>query len=600
MSRIEVLDKNTIDRIAAGEVVERPASVAKELIENAVDAKAGAITVEIKNGGIDFLRVTDNGCGIPANEVRTAFLRHATSKLKSIEDLYAISSLGFRGEALSSIAAVSQVEFITRDRDSVTGVRYVLEGGAERSFEEIGAPYGTTFVMRHLFFNTPARAKFLKSASSEQNAVTAYVEQLALSHPDISFKYIINGSVRLHTTGNGNLREAVYSVYGKEAARHLISIDKKYEHVSIDGFLGDAAFSRGNRNFEVYFVNGRYVKDKALSAAIEEGYSGNLMQRRYPFVVLNFAVDKEKVDVNVHPAKLEIRFSKQKEICDEVAKGVREALLEGASVQKASIEPARFRQISPVVETQINSEPAYAGTKTETKIEKKPDIPEPFEQNRLEAGIRVPELVAEKQAAFELDKLTRGRLRTQRVIGQVFETYILLESDGKFYIVDQHAAHEKVMYERFMEKERDRKIVSQRLMPAIIVTLSLVEASALMAHIDAFTRFGFEIEAFGGREFKITAVPAELAGADAEEFFKEILDLLGDDSLKEPGRIKEKIALKACKAAVKANRRLSDAEIERLMEDLFSLEDPYHCPHGRPTVISFSRYDLDKKFKRIV
>ena len=326
MNRIEVLDQNTIDKIAAGEVVERPASVAKELMENAIDSGANAITVEIRGGGIEFIRITDNGCGIAPDQVRTAFLRHATSKLRTITELSGISSLGFRGEALSSIAAVSRVELITRPRDSITGVRYVIEGGIEKSFEEIGAPYGTTFLMRHLFFNTPARAKFLKSPTAEANAVGAYVEQLALSHPDISFKYMVNGSTKLYTSGNGNLKEAAFQIYGKEAVRSLIPIEAKTELLSVSGYLGTAEIARGSRSFEIYFVNGRYVRNKILSKAIEDGYQGHLMQHRYPFTILNLDIRKEKVDVNVHPAKLEVRFSDQEAIYRQLQEAVAETL----------------------------------------------------------------------------------------------------------------------------------------------------------------------------------------------------------------------------------------------------------------------------------
>lgn len=338
MNKIEVLDRNTIDKIAAGEVVERPASVVKELMENAVDSGASAITVEIKNGGIDFIRITDNGCGIPSDQVRTAFLRHATSKLRDISDLSSIASFGFRGEALSSICAVSQVELITRDAESVTGVRYVINGGVEKSFEEIGAPFGTTFIMRNLFYNTPARAKFLKSQVSESNAVTAVVEQIALSHPEVSFTYITGGSTKLYTSGSGSLMETVYSVYGRDAAKQLIEISYSGENVSLSGFIGRAESSRGNRNLEIYFVNGRYVHDKIISKAIEDGYRGNLMQHRYPFTVLNIDVDKNKVDVNVHPAKLEVRFSKQQEIYNEISDAIRRTLLENQSIPQVSFD----------------------------------------------------------------------------------------------------------------------------------------------------------------------------------------------------------------------------------------------------------------------
>jgi DNA mismatch repair protein MutL len=615
MNRIEVLDQNTIDKIAAGEVVERPASVAKELIENAIDSGANAITVEIKNGGIDFIRITDNGCGIPSDQVRSAFLRHATSKLRNISDLNSISSLGFRGEALSSISAVSQVELITRDADSVTGVRYIIEGGVEKSFEEIGAPYGTTFIMRNLFFNTPARAKFLKSNVSEQNAVTSYVEQLALSHPDISFKYIAGGSTKIYTSGNGSLKEAVYQIYGKDAVKQLIPISQKSENVSISGFLGRAEAARGNRNFEIYFVNGRYVRDKIISKAIEDGYQGNLMQHRYPFTILNFEMDKDKVDVNVHPAKLEIRFSKQQEIYGEISEIVRSQLLENQTIPEVTLFNAKEKpaygsiakdssadlskkdrdqhEIPDGMHAEKIPEAAYKKEKTV--------VPEPFEYKRRDSFKKTPELVAEKQITFfENDRITPEKIKKHRIIGQVFETYFLVEIEDKFYIVDQHAAHEKVLYERLIKNVEEHKKLSQMLMPSAVLSLSVGEAALLKENLDVFEKFGFEIEEFGGREFRITAVPANLYSIDIQELFLELLDGLDEPASKTPQILAEKIASKSCKAAVKANMRLSEAEAKELIDELFALEDPYHCPHGRPVMISFSHYELDRKFKRIV
>lgn len=606
MNRIEVLDQNTIDKIAAGEVVERPASVAKELIENAIDSGANAVTVEIKNGGIDFIRITDNGCGIPSDQVRAAFLRHATSKLRDISDLNTISSLGFRGEALSSISAVSKVELITRDSDSVTGVRYIIEGGVEKSFEEIGAPYGTTFIMRNLFFNTPARAKFLKSNVSEQNAVTSYVEQLALSHPDISFKYIAGGSTKIYTSGNGSLKEAVYQIYGKDVVKQLIPISQKSGNISVSGFLGRAEASRGNRNFEIYFVNGRYVRDKIISKAIEDGYQGNLMQHRYPFTILNFEMDKDKVDVNVHPAKLEIRFSKQQEIYGEISEIIRSQLLENQSIPEAPLFNAKEK---PSGASSAKEKSGVTAEKTPVPSYKKPDsslsslksVPEPFEYKRRDSLKKTPELVAERQITFfENDRITPEKIKKHRIVGQVFETYFLVEIEDKFYIVDQHAAHEKVLYERLIKNLDGHKKLSQMLMPSAVLSLSIGEAALLKENLDAFERFGFEIEEFGGREFRITAVPADLYSVDMQDLFLEILDGLDEPSSKTPQILAEKVASKSCKAAVKANMRFSEAEAKELIDELFALEDPYHCPHGRPVMISFSHYELDRKFKRII
>ena len=617
MNRIELLDQITIDKIAAGEVVERPASVAKELIENSIDAGASAITVEIKNGGIDFLRITDNGCGIASDQVRTAFLRHATSKIRNIRDLAGVSSLGFRGEALSSISAVSQVELITRAQDSITGVRYIIEGGVEKSFEEIGAPFGTTFLMRHLFFNVPARAKFLKTPATEANAISSYVEQLALSHPEISFKYMANGNVKLYTSGNGNLQEAVYQIYGKEAARSLIPVEIKTEYMTISGFLGRAENSRGNRSYEIFFVNGRYVKDKIISKAIEDSYQGYLMQHRYPFTVLNFEVDKEKVDVNVHPAKLEVRFSEQDSIYDQIYCSLKKAIAEHQSIPSMKIDakPINDNILNDDIYEKNNAYVKHEIQKTEinkpVEIQKevKKIIPEPFEYKRFEEKKASPELVAEKDdinklqkqiSLFDEDRITPEKTKNYRIIGQAFDTYFIIEMEDSLYLVDQHAAHEKVLFEKLMKSLDDHKIYSQNLMPAIVVSLTLKDAAVLLENIDVFRSFGFELEEFGGKEFKITAVPSDLYGIDVKELFIEILDNLNEPSSGEPRIISERIALRSCKAAIKGNMHMSQSEGEKLISELFKLNDPYHCPHGRPVMISLSHYELDKKFKRIV
>ncbi len=617
MNRIELLDQITIDKIAAGEVVERPASVAKELIENSIDAGASAITVEIKNGGIDFLRITDNGCGIASDQVRTAFLRHATSKIRNIRDLAGVSSLGFRGEALSSISAVSQVELITRAQDSITGVRYIIEGGVEKSFEEIGAPFGTTFLMRHLFFNVPARAKFLKTPATEANAISSYVEQLTLSHPEISFKYMANGNVKLYTSGNGNLQEAVYQIYGKEAARSLIPVEIKTEYMTISGFLGRAENSRGNRSYEIFFVNGRYVKDKIISKAIEDSYQGYLMQHRYPFTVLNFEVDKEKVDVNVHPAKLEVRFSEQDSIYDQIYCSLKKAIAEHQSIPSMKIDakPINDNILNDDIYEKNNAYVKHEIQKTEinkpVEIQKevKKIIPEPFEYKRFEEKKASPELVAEKNdinklqkqiSLFDEDRITPEKTKNYRIIGQAFDTYFIIEMEDSLYLVDQHAAHEKVLFEKLMKSLDDHKIYSQNLMPAIVVSLTLKDAAVLLENIDVFRSFGFELEEFGGKEFKITAVPSDLYGIDVKELFIEILDNLNEPSSGEPRIISERIALRSCKAAIKGNMHMSQSEGEKLISELFKLNDPYHCPHGRPVMISLSHYELDKKFKRIV
>ena len=627
MKKIELLDQKTIDSIAAGEVVERPASVAKELIENAIDAGADAITVEIKNGGKTFLRVTDNGCGIDKDEIRLAFLRHATSKLKDISELSYIDSLGFRGEALSSIAAVSQTELITRTRDDITGVRYRIEGGEEKELEMIGAPYGTTFIMRNLFFNTPAREKFLKSSVTEGNAVTSYMEQLSLSHPEISFNFISDGKQRLFTSGSGDLLQCIYQIYGRDITKQLIKIQYNSEIVSIDGYLGKSDISRGNRNFENYFVNGRYVHDKILSSAIEEAYKGHLMQHKYPFTLLNFTIDKEKVDVNVHPSKMEVRFSSQAEIYEEVRSAISLALMKREEIPSAYIETEKKEKFDDLLldtnddfkdEKRERSEecqkvPEELSEKKEEHLGKLEEqipneitkkAPEAFENKRREAShsyyraIPQTELVREKQLSIFDDAKANEEIHF-RIIGQVFDTYILVEYKDKFYMIDQHAAHEKVMFEKYMKEYKEHKISTQYLLPAKLISLTASENTLFSEHLDDFADMGYEIEHFEGREWRITGVPSNLYVSNVDDMFKEILDGLSESGLKSD-LVREKIASKSCKAAVKGKSRLSDEEIKALVKDLLSLTDPYHCPHGRPTMISMTRYEMDKKFKRII
>jgi DNA mismatch repair protein MutL len=629
MRKIEVLDQKTIDKIAAGEVVERPSSVVKELVENAIDAGSTAVTVEIRDGGISFIRITDNGSGIPADQVRMAFLRHATSKIRKVEDLTQIASLGFRGEALSSIAAVSQVELITKTPESLTGIRYRIEGGAEKEMEEIGAPSGTTFLVHHLFYNTPARAKFLKSAAAEGNSVASVVEQLALSHPDISFKYIQNGQNRLYTSGNGQLKEIVYQIYGRELTRELIPVEAGTELMKIRGFIGNPSVARGNRNYENYFVNGRYVKSRLLARAIEDGYHGFMMQHRYPFTLLYLEVDGEKVDVNVHPSKMELRFSQQEEIYHQLCLTVQNALLERERIPSVSIrEPER------------KSAPRE---KTESAVQKSA-LPEPFEQTRrnLSSAAPIPPagrtavsgtsrkaekketladpLVREAGGSYRTEKsrkdqapqafvqqeLFNGRLlspqakESHRIIGQLFETYWLVEYRDSLYLIDQHAAHEKVLYERMMKEFRSRQITSQMLEPPAVVSLTDRERELLDRHGEVFRRFGFEIEEFGGKEYRICAVPSNLYRVAADQLFVEILDRLEEPGAQTPELIEERLASMSCKAAVKGSQKLSPREAEELISELLTLENPYNCPHGRPTIISMSRHELEKKFRRIL
>ena len=659
MREIAVLDQNTIDKIAAGEVVERPASVVKELVENAIDAGATAITVEIKEGGIAFIRVTDNGNGIPKDQVRLAFLRHATSKIQKVEDLLQISSLGFRGEALSSISAVSQMEVITKTPEDMTGVRYVIEGGREKSLEEIGAPNGTTMLVRNLFFNTPARAKFLKTAMTEAGYVSAYMEQLALSHQDISFKYMVNGQMRLHSSGNSNLKDVIYGIYGRDITRELLEVRFERPGILIEGFIGKPVVSRGNRNFENYYINGRYVKSKILMKAIEEAYKPYMMQHKYPFVCLQYTISGDEIDVNVHPTKMEVRFQNQGAVYNATYDMITQTLSGREMIPQVDLasqkekreeqkkekknrerisapepfetgfrkrteqiqeerpaygkeEPAKKEETGPPVGIHLASvHPAASevsppeihreqeAEKEEQKIPAKENIPASPSKEEKE-----PEAALQQPQQMELfdDRLLSKKARARhRIIGQLFETYWLVEYDNKFYIIDQHAAHEKVLYERFMKEFETREVTSQMVSPPQVISLNLQEDMLLKTHMEVFKRFGFEISEFGGREYSIHGVPANIYGISVQDLFVEILDSLENENTRQPlDIIAGRIATAACKAAVKGNNTLSFEEADQLIEELLGLENPYNCPHGRPTIISMTRYELEKKFKRIV
>ena len=672
MREIAVLDQNTIDKIAAGEVVERPASVVKELVENAIDAGATAITVEIKEGGISFIRVTDNGNGIPKDQVRLAFLRHATSKIQKVEDLLQISSLGFRGEALSSISAVSQMEVITKTPGDMIGVRYVIEGGREKSLEEIGAPNGTTMLVRNLFFNTPARAKFLKTAMTEAGYVSAYMEQLALSHQDISFKYMVNGQMRLHSSGNSNLKDVIYGIYGRDITRELLEVRFEQPGILIEGFIGKPVISRGNRNFENYYINGRYVKSKILMKAIEEAYKPYMMQHKYPFVCLQYNISGDEIDVNVHPTKMEVRFQNQGAVYNATYDMITQALAGREMIPQVDLESRKekreeqkeekknrerisapepfekgFRKRTeefqkrqrpenpaapyPVPE-QIREERAPYGREEPAKKEEAavpvglhlaavyPAAPEAAplktheesginEEQEISAKENIPLSPAKEEKGpapqqMELfdDRLLSKKARARhRIIGQLFETYWLVEYDNKFYIIDQHAAHEKVLYERFMKEFETREVTTQMVSPPQVISLNLQEDMLLKTHMNVFKRFGFEISEFGGREYSIHGVPANIYGISVQDLFVEILDSLENENTRQPlDIIAGRIATAACKAAVKGNNTLSFEEADQLIDELLGLENPYHCPHGRPTIISMTRYELEKKFKRIV
>ncbi len=635
MPKIAVLSQETIDKIAAGEVVERPSSVVKELVENAIDAGASAITVEIKEGGTSFIRITDNGCGIEKSQIQLAFLRHSTSKIHSADDLMTVKSLGFRGEALSSIAAVSRVELITKTYDQLTGCRYVIEGSREMELEEIGAPDGTTFLVKDLFYNTPARRKFLKSPQTEGNYITDIVEKLALSHPDVSFKLINNNQTKLHTSGNGRIKDLIYHVYGRDISSNIIEVDYQGNFFNLKGYIGKPVVTRGNRNYESYFINGRYVKSQLISRAIEEAYKNFMMQHQYPFTVLYFEF-KGDLDVNVHPTKMELRFDNTNEVYVELCDAIYGLLAHREMIPEVPVEEKKdteFRKFTesipePFEKRRINDirkaiakdtpyEPKYEYRKEKehtrhtdhepvnipmqsqtTEIKKYDTVTAATETESSKAG---EEVTSYKQYAMEDVFLSQQAKAKHRIIGQLFDTYWLIEYEDKLFIIDQHAAHEKVLYERTMARLSEKEYTSQMISPPIIMTLDAREEEALENYSQQIKKMGYQVEPFGGKEYMISAVPDNLFNIDMKELFIEMLDDFSNlTGRQNPQLILEKVASMSCKAAVKGNNKLSYQEMDALIEELLTLDNPYNCPHGRPTIIAMSKYEIEKKFKRIV
>ena len=656
MTAIQILDSATIDKIAAGEVVERPSSVVKELVENALDAGADAITVEIREGGITFIRVTDNGSGIDSSQIRNAFMRHATSKIRSAEDLTHVVSLGFRGEALSSICAVAQVELITKTKDNLTGVRYVCEGAVEKECAEIGAPTGTTVLVKNLFFNTPVRRKFLKQPMTEGGYIIDLMEHMALSRPDTAFKLVVNGQVKFHTSGNGSLKEIIYRIYGKETASQLLPFEKETKGIKVEGFLGKPILNRSNRNFENYYINGRYIKSSLIAKALEDGYSNYLMQHKFPFTVLHFTIDTEMVDVNVHPTKMDVRFTGGNYLYDFVASSVAAALQQREMIPEALLSEEKEEETQKVKvpepfeqqrtrQFQVMEEQRYEAVRSprqdifireaaEESLKAMADNTSSDDDFfvQIPAGVAdsTPALRAEaptepaapgtampanaEQAApavkaeppkqldlFEEKMLTKENRPRYRILGQIFDTYWLIAFTDKLFIVDQHAAHEKVKYERLMKHYHEKDIVTQTLNPPIVVTLSAKEEATYLSCKDVFAGLGFEIEDFGGREYALRGVPVDLYGQEEKTLFLSVLDEMSEGPLhKDLTVVEEKLATMACKSAVKGNHSFSFAEMEALIDELLTLDNPYNCPHGRPTIISMSKYEIEKKFKRIV
>lgn len=711
MAKIHVLSQDTINQIAAGEVVERPMAVVKELIENAIDAKASAVTVEIADGGKALIRITDNGSGIAADDIELAFLPHATSKIQNVEDLLAVSSLGFRGEALASIAAVSQLEMVTKTRDALMGTRYRIEGGDKKEIENVGCPDGTTFLVRNLFYNTPARLKFLKTSQTEAGYISGLVERMALSHPDIAFRFINQKQNRLSTSGNGNLKDVIYHIYGREVTSNLIEVQSREVFCTLSGYIGKPVISRGNRGMMNYFINGRYIKSPIIHRAIEEAYAPYSMQHRYPFTVLHIQIDAKYIDVNVHPQKMELRFNNEKEVFQSIYHGISEALRhrefipdvtfhsekkEEKKKAQPHIEPFEVKRqaqmnasghLTPkdslkALETLSKDLPDQKGSlekqavsqktpfdEKETKERQKiftnqekevinqsvyPSQSQPMDNTknslqqadgtsrRQKSGedtssmvqqqaasenpvtLHIPQehtksMVAEKagyntsrsvpvtnvvqQDLFEEGILSAKAQKEVKIIGQVFSTYWILQYEDKMYMIDQHAAHEKVLYERFMKELEQKKIMTQYMNPPIILSLSMVQQQAVEENLELLESLGYQIENFGGKEYAVNGVPANLPNVGSKDLLIEIIDSMTAEisgKSRTPQMLKEKIASMSCKAAVKGNNKLPREEVEELLKELMTLENPYHCPHGRPTMISMTKSELEKKFKRIV
>lgn len=699
---IKVLDQATINKIAAGEVVERPSSVVKELVENAIDAGATAVTVEIKDGGMSLIRITDNGAGIEKEEVPTAFIRHATSKIMTIEDLLCVSSLGFRGEALASIAAVAQVECITKTAHALTGIRYEIHGSKEIASEEIGAPTGTTIIVRNLFYNVPARKKFLKTAMTEGSYVTELITRLSLSHPEVSFKYIINGNNKIATSGNGKLQDVIYHIYGKDVSSNLLPVNRTTGDFSVEGYIGKAYVSKGNRSFEHYFVNGRYIRSNIVTKAIEEAYKSFVMIHKFPFTALHFTLDSNKLDVNVHPTKMEFKYADGEQLFQFVKDSVRKALLSEEMIQDVSLMSAkeeraitieqqkkstqhvpepfekearamRYQQgmmnhqaaaekkVKQEAENTVQMADMKAGNTSQILIsesdhiskipERKeqstsqlpeqkeqivshmpesneqstPKIPEQKEQNTPQAVIQdsvIDSTVSEEkdygikdtqnntqnetdiqgeQLSMPMEKfISESARKKHRLIGQVFKTYWMIEYDEKLYIVDQHAAHEKVMFERLMKQLYEKKVISQQLLPPKVLHLDSVEHEAVLSHMELFEETGFDLEDFGDDSIVVRAMPDDIMGVDPQLLFDALLNALTEDT----GKISldffvEKLSTMACKAAIKGNTEITSMEADKLIDEMLSLDNPYNCPHGRPTMISLTKTELEKKFKRI-
>lgn len=634
MGKIRLLDSNTIDQIAAGEVVERPLSVVKELVENSMDAGADAITVEIRDGGIEFIRVTDNGSGIDADDMALAFERHATSKIRSIEDLSDLHSMGFRGEALASISSVSRVTLISAKKGELMGHRFESDGGVAGELTEVGAPQGTTVIVAHLFYNVPVRRKFLKSPVTEGNAVGELMEHLALSRPDISFKFVNNGRTVFFTNGAGELKDVIYRIYGREMAREVVPVSYEKDGIRIDGYLGTPSINRPNRNFENYFLNERYIKSDVIAGGLEDGYQGYTMKHKFPFCVISINVPADSIDVNVHPSKMDVRFKDRESFFAAVSEAVHTALHAQEMIPEADLSGER-KSIRPVVDSapepyeikrrkdeetadieSSNKDSAVKESKNaeifsvdfsedvpvlkdekKTERESTPAVPS-FEVRRSIEDVKPGKQIEMLPKERVISKNARGRYE---LIGQVFNCYWIFVYEDRLYFADQHACHEKVNYEHFIKAYKEHEVYKQQVDPPVVVTLSNEEEEIFLRFKDYLDELGFEADSFGGKEYALHTVPLDQYRKDAGTLFLDILNDIRQRGIKAtPDMIEKVIASMACKASVKAGDRIQREQMDTILDELLTLDNPYHCPHGRPTVFSVDRYELEKRFKRVV
>lgn len=612
---IQVLDKDTVNKIAAGEVIERPVAVVKELLENAIDAGASSVTVEIKDGGKSLIRVTDNGCGIDKEDIKLAFMPHATSKIKQLQDLLSISTLGFRGEALASIASVSQLEMLAKTRKSFSGSRYVIEGGIEKSFTEAGCPDGTTFIVHNLFYNTPARLKFLKTSQTEAGYISSMVEHMSLSHPDISFRFINQNQPKLYTSGNGKLKDVIYNIFGKDITTNLLEISAVKESCQISGFIGKPVISRGNRGCINYFVNGRYIKSNIINHAIEEAYSGYMMNHKYPFIVLNFKTDPALIDINVHPQKMEIRFTNEKELYRDIYNVVSETLKHKELIPEITFDKSKKyennqagittetelkqKEKGVILRTPLPEETSHLFETGQNNTESKNSVKKEEPEFRETAAYNAHNI--KQQTLFETDIMSVQSGKDIKITGQVFSTYWILQYGDSMFIVDQHAAHEKVLYERFLKQIKNNQPFTQMLNPPVVASLSMAEQQVLEENADIFEKLGYIIENFGGREYMLSGVPAHMPDIATKELFLEIIDgLLDNKAVITPETLLSHVASMSCKAAVKGGNSMTEPQVHELLKELMALENPYNCPHGRPVLIKITKRELEKKFKRIL